>query len=358
MENQNKTNFINNNKILTNIDKGKSQNILKIPGIGFIPIILICIKVLISFFFVESYLSYTAIYKIDTQYMKNSVFLLLIIWFYSYYLAVMTKATQTNVDKFFKGSKNIQFLRNYFWKECQFCNNSKKFIRSSHCRTCQECILFRDHHCPYIANCIGFNNIQYFLNFLFWGAYSIVYYEIICIKFFLKKSNIKLNDGRIMPHYIKIFIIFDFIGNILFFNGLIYLFLRTLLVIYNNFTNMEKNRYPMIEKNFFCINFYKNTNLLFRYTNYWNIGFLSHFYYCIGPTLLNLFFPLPKFKNYCLDEKCPVLMKIKIPDNLQKLKYMLEDKKTDLNSLLDELGSNPEQYIKLCHDYYDGKIIV
>ena len=51
-------------------------------------------------------------------------------------------------------------------------------------------------------------------------------------------------------------------------------------------------------------------------------------------------------------------MKIKIPDNLQKLKYMLEDKKTDLNSLLDELGSNPDDYIKLCHDYYDGKIIV
>ena len=365
MENQNKTQEGNNHnnhhhhdkndECSSFIDKAKSKKILRFQKFVFIPIV--SIKVIISFIFVQTYLAYAADYKIDTQYMRISVWLIVIIFFYSYYLSVKVKATQTNVDKFFKGSKEVQFFKQYFWNECQFCNNSKKFIRSSHCKTCQECILFRDHHCPFTANCIGFNNIQYFLNFLFWGSYAILYYEIIIVKFFLKKDNINLNDGSIMPSFIKILIYADFIINIFFFNAVVYLFFRTLLVTYENFTNMEKGRYPSIEKNFMCYNIYTEENKL-KINNYWNIGFLIHFYYCIGPTLLNLFFPLPKFKNYCLDENCPILKKAKTPDGLQKLKILLEEKKIDTNSLLEELGSNPDQYIKSCHNYYDGKIII
>jgi hypothetical protein len=350
MDNDNK----NINKINPIIDKEKSKKIIKLQREIFIPII--SAKVIISFIFCEFYLSYAAYNKIDTPYIKISICLIVILFFYSYYLSVIIPATQTNVNKYFNNSKEIQNFNNSYWNYCQFCN-SKKFIRCSHCRTCQQCILYRDHHCPYTANCIGFNNIQYFLNFLFWGIYAIGYYNITCIKFFLKKNNVNLNDGSIMPKYIKIFIIIDFIFNAMFFNGLVYLFFRTILIIYENFTTMEKERFPSLERNFFCYNIYKNGNKL-RYNNNWNKGFLSHLYYSIGPTILHLFFPISKFKNYPLDENSNFFNYCKFPDKIQSLQYLIKNKKSNLNSFLDELGSNPDYFIKLSHDNYDGKIII
>lgn len=349
MKNKNEN---NNNTII--IDKEESKKVIIKQRVTFIPII--SIKVIISFIFCEFYLSYSTDNKIDTPYIKKSICLIVFFFFYSYYLSVMTPCNQTNVNKYFNNGKEIQYFKKNFWDYCQFCN-SKKFIRSSHCRTCQHCILFRDHHCPYTANCIGFNNIQYFLNFLFWGMYSIVYYNLTCLKFFFKENNTHLNDGSIMTRFIKISIIIDFIVNILFYNGLLFLFLRTLLVIYNSYTTMEKDRFPNLEGNCFCYNIYKNDNL-FKQTNSWNIGFLSHFYYAIGPSIIHLFFPLYKYKHFPIDENCPIFNRCKSPDRLQIIKFMIKNKKGDLNTILDGLGSSPEHFIKLSHEFYDGKSII
>ena len=351
MENQNIKNITSNIDI--NKEKEKSKKIIRKQRL-LIP--FISSKVIISFIFCEFYLSYAADNKIDTPYIKLSICLIVFFFFYSYYLCVITPSTQISVNKYFNNSKEIQYFKNNYWNQCQFCNR-KKFIRYSHCRVCQQCILYRDHHCPYTANCIGFNNIQYFLNFLFWASYSIIYYNITCFKFFLKKDNINLNDGSIMPIYIKVSIIIDFTINILTINGLILLFFRTILVIYENYTTMEKDRFPNIERNFFCYNFCKKGNNL-RYNNNWNLGFLSHFYYSIGPTILHCFFPLSKFKNYPIDENCPFFNHCKSPDRIQNLQYTIRTKNIDLNHLLDELGSSPDNFIKLCHDYYDGKTII
>ena len=242
-----------NNKIIQ-IDKEIGKKIIKKQRLIFVP--PISSKVIISFIFCEYYLSYAAYNKIDTPYIKKSICLIVFMFFYTYYLSLMTPGTQTNVDKFFNNSKEIQYLKNHFWKNCQFCN-SKKFIRSSHCRTCQKCILFRDHHCPYIANCIGFNNVQHFLNVLFWGMYAIAYYNITCIKFFLKKDNTYLNDGSLMPKIIKYGIIIDFIVNIFFFNGMFYMFIRTFISIYNNFPKLEQLKVPNIKKVLYYIIYIK-----------------------------------------------------------------------------------------------------
>merc|ERR1740121_358344 len=45
---------------------------------------------------------------------------------------------------------------------CKWCKHYKP-DRCHHCRVCNSCVLRMDHHCPWIANCIGFRNHKYFL---------------------------------------------------------------------------------------------------------------------------------------------------------------------------------------------------
>jgi len=56
-----------------------------------------------------------------------------------------------------------------FLKDCQFCKKPK-FIRSSHCTTCGICVLRRDHHCPWVGSCIGYQNTRTFINWVFWSG--------------------------------------------------------------------------------------------------------------------------------------------------------------------------------------------
>ena len=42
--------------------------------------------------------------------------------------------------------------------------------RAHHCKTCLRCVLTFDHHCPWIANCVGYHNHKNFLQFLFYAS--------------------------------------------------------------------------------------------------------------------------------------------------------------------------------------------
>ena len=44
---------------------------------------------------------------------------------------------------------------------CQRCLRTKP-DRCHHCSQCNRCVLKMDHHCPWVANCVGFQNQKYF----------------------------------------------------------------------------------------------------------------------------------------------------------------------------------------------------
>lgn len=53
-----------------------------------------------------------------------------------------------------------------------YCNKCqmKRPPRCHHCKTCDRCILQMDHCCPWVNNCIGYNNYRTFFLFIFWLA--------------------------------------------------------------------------------------------------------------------------------------------------------------------------------------------
>jgi hypothetical protein len=57
-----------------------------------------------------------------------------------------------------------------FCKKCQ----CRKPDRTHHCSSCRTCVLKMDHHCPWLANCLGLHNYKAFLLFL-------IYTSLFCI---------------------------------------------------------------------------------------------------------------------------------------------------------------------------------
>ena len=100
-----------------------------------------------------------------------------------------------------------------FCKKCQ----SRKPDRAHHCSTCKRCVLKMDHHCPWLATCVGLRNYKAFLLFL-------VYTTLFCwICFAITSSwlwNEALSDSRyvdsLLPiNYIMLCVISGIIGLVL-----------------------------------------------------------------------------------------------------------------------------------------------
>ena len=356
-------NIVNNEK---DLNKENSKNISKISVKTqykiYIPFTVI--KITLPIFLMSKYLVYGIENKEDQEYCKYSFgFLCLYVLFCSF-LVLCTKSSQTNVNKYFTqdvftykaGSpgSEIQNLNPLDWNECKFCK-SKKFMRCSHCRICNRCILMRDHHCPYVANCIGFKNIQYFFNFVFWADVGNFFY-IGNFIYFMFISDVKIK----IPFYIYIILYVDLFFNCFFIFNLNAIMIRLLITVYNNWTQKENLNDPFTENNcpiHFCCN--KDDKKLeeTKDVNFYNIGFLSHLYHLIGPTILHFIFPLPKYKNYNLDENSPIFKRICLPNRFELFRYMVRKDPSKM-ALLTGGDTSPETYIKLCHEYYDDKKII
>jgi hypothetical protein len=54
---------------------------------------------------------------------------------------------------------------------CKWCDSYKP-DRCHHCRACKSCVLRMDHHCPWIANCVGFRNHKFFFLLVLYALLS------------------------------------------------------------------------------------------------------------------------------------------------------------------------------------------
>ncbi|KAK8391811.1 hypothetical protein O3P69_017445 [Scylla paramamosain] len=79
-----------------------------------------------------------------------------------------------------------------------FCSTClvRRPIRSKHCSVCNRCIAKFDHHCPWVGNCIGANNLKYFIGYLimlcgmscFMVQGCFYFWNGACSVFFLKQG--------------------------------------------------------------------------------------------------------------------------------------------------------------------------
>jgi DHHC palmitoyltransferase len=64
-----------------------------------------------------------------------------------------------------------------------------------HCSVCGFCVVDMDHHCPFLANCVGRGNLRPFLLFLLWVVVAMGY-AIVVMALSLHKHRHSVRQAR------------------------------------------------------------------------------------------------------------------------------------------------------------------
>jgi palmitoyltransferase len=122
---------------------------------------------------------------LPTTFSTNLFFNLLFVIFYAstayfYFLAMVEdpgwvpKAASRNQQR----AVMEELFSLWRFDEDNFCLQCmvRKPLRSKHCRRCNRCVAKQDHHCPWIHNCVGNNNIRHFYIYILSLEVGIILY--------------------------------------------------------------------------------------------------------------------------------------------------------------------------------------
>ena len=136
---------------------------------------------------------------------------------------------------------------------CNKCQNPRP-PRSHHCKVCKKCTLKMDHHCHWVANCVGYYNQKNFYQFLFYSTFGDLVGFFLLINSFINcnkdiKGNIPqgviINSPFVLVYYMwtPIQLLISSLCALSMTLGIGTLFYKQTKMLLNNQTTIDKKMY-------------------------------------------------------------------------------------------------------------------
>eukprot|EP01017_Pseudomicrothorax_dubius_P046941 TRINITY_DN8352_c0_g1_i1.p1 TRINITY_DN8352_c0_g1~~TRINITY_DN8352_c0_g1_i1.p1 ORF type:complete len:288 (-),score=8.23 TRINITY_DN8352_c0_g1_i1:138-1001(-) len=177
------------------------------------------------------YLTVIDLYKIH---LKTIILLVIFHLFFLLFIFSFLKTATMNPGKV-PGYMRLQMQGPRFCQHCKF----TKPERCHHCSICQECVLVMDHHCPWVGNCIGYNNKKIFLlmiAYVLMTLFTTIFGEGYAIYVILRKLiNKGAGEGRVEDWLILV----SFVANVITFFVIGSFFRYHINLVSKNSTTLE-----------------------------------------------------------------------------------------------------------------------
>lgn len=230
------------------------RKLIQLPAIILVYFIIISVNYSFTKYILFNYNVNTNTYQ---QSSFSLLFILVISIFYiSSFMTIIThtKAMLTNPGEVNQIKFNSEIHKTKKESFCNKCNHQRPF-RAKHCSKCNKCILKFDHHCPWIANCVGLYNQKIFFQFLFWGTLGDLI-AFICLINRLFDMGISVphrksvNDSLYLVLFDKIMLIVSSGLSLGMVVGIGYLLYVQFDLITSNITYIESLQYSCSEENY------------------------------------------------------------------------------------------------------------